>query len=308
MSLLNDIRATLASTAPGYRALIPNLPSSDSAWVLREDSQTCSVFFCLPLSMLALKINEEFANIKLYNLEQHISGAQINCLVLHCLDHSKREQFALICEDFINPAKRIEISTDPCGWWRSWSELLGNSSSDNSPHSVLGELLVWRRMFDIGVTMTWSGPDGSTHDLVGDVFDIEVKSTTQRYGKRITISGEHQLHVAQGKKLYLAFMRFEPSLGSESINSTLGHILSRGISSTHIERDLDRLGHPIGRHSRVESYLLHDAEIYEVTSSFPKIVPSSFFGGVLPAGIENIKYEVDLALLSPISALDSFIP
>jgi hypothetical protein len=308
MSLLNDIRATLASTAPGYRALIPNLPATESAWVLREDSQTCSVFFCLPLSMVALKINEEFANIKLYNLEQHISGSQINSLVLHCLDHSKREQFALICEDFINPAKRAEISADPYEWWKSWSELLGNSSSDASPHSVLGELLVWRRMFNSGVTMSWSGPDGSTHDLIGDVFDIEVKSTTQRYGKRITISGEHQLHVAQGKKLYLAFMRFEQSIGGECVNGVKSDLLSHGVNTTSLEKDLDHLGMPIGRHAREISYMLHDAEIYEVSSSFPKIVPSSFSGGVIPNGIEKIKYEVDLSLLTPISSLDSFVP
>jgi hypothetical protein len=65
---------------------------------------------------------------------------------------------------------------------------------------------------------------------------------------------------------------------------------------------------PIGRHAREISYMLHDAEIYEVSSSFPKIVPSSFSGGVIPNGIEKIKYEVDLSLLTPISSLDSFVP
>ena len=185
---------------------------------------------------------------------------------------------------------------------------MGNSSSDRSPHAVLGELLVWRRMFQINPTMRWAGPDSSSHDLVGMEFDVEVKSTIKRYGKRVTISGEHQLAVAKGKSLFLAFMRFEEGLGGESINSAKADLLRLGANGTDIEKHFESLGYQQGRSTRNKAYVLQEAEVYEVTNDFPKITPTSFAGGTTPVGIEQIKYEIDLLLLQPHSTLKEFEP
>jgi hypothetical protein len=163
-------------------------------------------------------------------------------------------------------------------------------------------------MHRIKKQMNWSGPDGSTHDLVGKSIDIEVKSTIKRYGKKVLVSGEHQLATAEGKRLFLAFMRFEVSDGGESINTLISELIALGANARDIEKDLSGMGYQSGKSTRAETYMLHDSEIYEVTNVFPKIIPSSFLTGIIPAGIEQIKYEVDLSIVAAFSSLDDFNP
>jgi len=308
MPYLDEIRTALAAIAPGYQQPIHGFPPNEPAWVMRGDAQTSTVFFCLPEDANNVVVYEEFANIRLQTIENHVNGAYRNCLVLHCLDHAQREKFALVSEDFLNPGRREFIAGNPSAWWREWSDLMGNSNSDQSPHAVLGELLVWRRMFQINQNMRWSGPDSSSHDIVGHDFDIEVKSTIKRYGKRVSISGEHQLSVANGKRLFLAFLRFEEGIGAQSINSAKNELIHLGAPDIDIENHLERMSYQQGRDTRSKEYALHEAELYQVTDVFPKITPASFIGGITPTGIEQIKYEVDLSLLQPYSTLDQFIP
>jgi hypothetical protein len=307
MSNLNNIRAELAAIAPNYQVPIPGFPPTAPAWAMRGDAQTSAVFFCLHVQLNPTAY-EEFANIRLETKDIHVNGALRNCLLLVCLDHSQREKFSLICDDFLDPAKRNQIAQNPAQWWSEWSELLGNSVSEQCPHSVLGELMVWNRMFQINQVMSWSGPDSASHDLVGTHFDIEVKSTIQRYGKRVTISGEHQLAVANGKRLFLVFMRFEDGVGNNSINSLKADLLQRGASGVDIENKLDKMKYQSGKSTRSKTYMLHDAEVYEVTNAFPSITPANFIGGVTPRGIEQIKYEIDLSLLQTVNTVDQFVP
>lgn len=308
MAYLDEIRAGLASIAPGYQEPIHGFPQNQPAWVMRSDAQTSGVFFCLPHEAHSVVVFEEFANIRLKTFQHHVQGELRNCLLLHCLDHTQREKFALVCADFLDPVRRDFVSSNPSDWWTEWSNLMGNSSGDQSPHAILGELLVWRRMFQINQSMRWSGPDSSSHDLVGTEFDVEVKSTIKRYGKMVTISGEHQLSIAKGKKLFLAFMRFENSLVDECIDSTKAQLVRLGAKDSDIEGRLEKMGYQQGRSTRKKGYLLQEAEIYEITNEFPKITPASFVEGVTPPGIEQIRYEIDLLLIKPYSTLDSFSP
>ncbi|MCX8513225.1 MAG: PD-(D/E)XK motif protein, partial [Chthoniobacteraceae bacterium] len=241
-------------------------------------------------------------------IDIRVQGTLRNCLALVCLDHSQREKFSLVCDDFLDPAKRVLISNDPAEWWEEWSELMGNSNSDQSPHAVLGELLVWQSMYKIKQRMNWSGPDASSHDLVGIDFDIEVKSTIKRYGKRVTVSGEHQLSVANGKRLFLIFMRFEATAGGNSINSVIANLMHYGANGTTIQNNLAKMRYQTGKSTRAKTYMVHDAEVYEVSNTFPRITPAAFAGGVTPMGIEQIKYEIDLSLIKPYSTLDQFSP
>lgn len=308
MSHLEEIRVELASIAPGYKARLRGFPENAAAWVLRSDANTSGVFFCLPIEFQTTVVYEEFSNIRLESLDIQVDGKQQTCLALHCLDHSRREMFALVCADFLDPNRRQVISENPSTWWSEWSELLGNSNKEQSPHSIVAELLVLNRMTELGLPMSWSGPNGSTHDLVGKEFDFEVKSTLKRQGKRVTISSEHQLSIASGKRLFLAFLRLEFHSGGESINSLVRRLDRLGWRNPSTETNLSKMSCQMGKGIRNISYLLHEAELYEVTDSFPKISPKVFINGVLPKGVENISYEVDLSLLNSFSSLDGFTP
>lgn len=306
MNQIDEIRSELAAIAPGFRTKLRSYPESQPAWVMRDESGKSGVFFALPINWETRVIYEEFSNVSLETVDAHVDGMLRNCLALYCLDHSQRENFSVICQSFLDPNQRSFVSADPARWWLEWSELMGNANQDHSPHSILAELFVWQYMLNSYLEIEWSGPNGSSHDLVGTKFDVEVKATTRHHGKQVTISSANQLGIAQGKRLFLAFIRMEPNIGSHSIETVKRNLTAKGVNEAKLEAQLRSMGSKQGMGNRSRTYMVHEAEIYEVGDNFPRIAPCSFVDGVLPSGIGNIKYDIDLSLLRPFSTLDGF--
>ena len=46
--------------------------------------------------------------------------------------------------------------------------------------------------------------------------------------------------------------------------------------------------------ARKRKFILHEMLKYKVDEKFPRIIPDSFIGGVIPAGITSITYTVNL--------------
>lgn len=216
-----------------------------------------------------------------------------------------RGEFALVCAEFIDPglngARRQALVADPVGWWRKWTTLLGNAIRVQTPYSVLGELLALEWILAAGETADWMGPRRQTHDIETPGTSYEVKSTIARYTSIIHVSGQHQLTAPQGRCLKLVHIRFEPGAepgpGFHTINSVVERLVAAGTDPQYLEGHLERLGFVQGRESRNAPYRILDSSIYDVGPGFPKIVPEAFAGGVVPAGIGKIQYEVDLGVL-----------
>lgn len=262
------------------------------------------------------KFSERFATVRMFTetLFLKLEGVERRFLLLTSSDESSRNEFAKVCESFIelgeSNIQRDLLISNPEIWWRTWKSLMGNSIREKMPYDIIGELLTYRNLLRLGKSdVVWNGSRKSTHDLETEEIDYEVKSTIKRYESVINISGQHQLNVTPNKKLYLIFYRFERSLTNGiSIDTLVDDLIDEGIERNNLERNLSALGYEDGQTSRSEKFnLLESEKVFSVDPDFPKISENSFIDNRIPLGVIKISYEVDLSILSSLSLSDTLL-
>lgn len=245
------------------------------------------------------EISEHFAGAHYFTGDILLDNSgQEHVLILVTQKEEIKDQFAALCAELLAPGKngelRKELSQSPVAWWMAWKELLGNKSVDMRVYDALGELWTLKHLAEHGEHAEWNGPDGATYDIDCESYYTEVKSTTARNKRQITLSNLFQLDPPEGKKLFLVLCQFESSLSGISINSMVDQLENLGYSRAAINEKLERLGLEKGMSARKRCYVLHAATKYAVDESFPAIRETSFVGGVLPSGVMNITYTVTL--------------
>ena len=203
-----------------------------------------------------------------------------------------------MCEELLSPGEngknRSLISQSPVAWWQEWKELLGNRNIDEKVYDTLGELCVLKYLSSIGEEANWDGPNSSTYDIEIENGFVEVKSTTSRSKREVTISNQFQLD-PPGKKLDLVLCQFEHSVqNGVSIDQVVEDLINMGISRDYLNSRLAKKGLEEGMSARKRTFILHDMLRYRITEEFPRITPASFIGGVMPLGITKITYTVSL--------------
>lgn len=184
------------------------------------------------------------------------------------------------------------------GRWRAlFSETPGPRLNKLEEIGLLGELLALRSLLGAGGSVvSWEGPTKSMHDFQSRDCHVEVKSTLAREGLRVTIHGVEQLDAANSEALYLLVYRLEESISGESLVDLI----------RDIEATVDDLMLFEGR-LRQAGFEWHQAASYEtryspsqvlcfdvLQPSFPRIVPSSFTGSIIPPGTLQLSYVADL--------------
>ena len=160
---------------------------------------------------------------------------------------------------------------------------------------MLAELLALHTLVIRGVGFEWSGPFGGVVDIKTPVTDYEVKSTISRYGAIVNISGQFQLAASSGKPLQLVHYRFVAVDDGLSIDLVCDRLIALGVDAAMLEGALQRLGMEAGCSTRKEAYDLLEVNSYAVDDDFPRIIPASFIGGVMPIGVFKFEYSVDLS-------------
>lgn len=294
--LLKEIQGGFANLDQSGRMLpIKAMPALCPAWVFREGDRFGVAVEC----SAPLEISEVFAGARLRTVERVIAGQQRRFLRLESSIEWLRNEFGVICEHMVSvesgTAARQALLADPLVWWERWRHLLGNALVDKHGYDVLAELLALETLVIGGCSCEWSGPFGGVVDIRTPTTDYEVKSTISRYGSVINISGQFQLAASSGKPLQLIHFRFEPVDEGLSIDLVCDRLVALGIDAALLEGALQRLGMEAGCSARKEAYNLLEALSYSVDDSFPRITPASFIGGVLPAGVVQFEYSVDLS-------------
>lgn len=248
-------------------------------------------------------VNEKFTSVNLIDnssIEAHskfeFDPDGNNYLLLRCNNMELTKEFSLLCADFVFPdtdgSNRKAIEEDPVSWWQSWKGLLGNISVDYIPYSVIAELFTYTLLLEKGYKVKWAGPDSSSHDILGEVFDIEVKSSCRKYENIVHIAGEYQLE-DNGKPLYLCFFKLESSSTGYSIDSLVEILVNTyGISRTELNNQLKRIGYPEGNSSRRQTYVILDMLVFHVDEDFPKITKKN--QDKWPQAFSKIEYELNL--------------
>lgn len=301
MNLVNEIRNYLANSEANKAYLIGNVDKDYPAYVFRDSDS-----FGVLVPYEGKKVYEEFSNVYMYSEFRSIGDIQGDWLFLCSQLEETRNTFATICADFVSPGNegrfRKALVNNPSKWWNDWKTAIGNRNSNKQPHTVVGELLVYEMLVKKGIKCKWTGSNYTTHDLMSDNCDYEIKSSTKRYGRMITVSGQYQF-LKGDKDLKLVYIKFEKNPGGISINDMVDRLSDLGISRESIDNELDRIGYRVGSSIRNEKYSVLESLEYNVDDSFPKIIPASFKGDSEPEGIQHIVYDVNLSILSG-TALD----
>jgi hypothetical protein len=200
-----------------------------------------------------------------------------------------------------------------------WRELLGPGRSELlSKERLLGlmaELLLLRRIAcrsPAAALNSWRGWESDRFDFETTGLAAEVKASSAREGRSVTIHGVTQLEPPEGATLYLNFVRLEPTqqAGGTSVPDLVRALIQSGVNSAELFRRLGLVGY---RASDEEAYRTRfnatECSLFRVDDSFPRIVRSSFVGGRLPERVATVRYRVDLAdyPIEPEPALDELV-
>lgn len=294
--LTEELISNWAGTPSGMFMNVVSLTNSGfETWTMRNRSE---YGVAVPIESDE-EISEYFSGAHLYTDKKILNESEErNILFLTCDKEDIIEPFAALCAELITPGNngelRKELENNPVAWWSQWKELLGNKNVDFRAYDVLGELWVLKYLTEHGEQAEWNGPNGATYDIDCSGYFAEVKSTTARNKRQITLSNLFQLDPPNGEKLYLILCQFESAQTGISINSLVHDLVQLGYSSDGLNEKLSKLGLEKGKTARKRNYIVHAVTKYEVDDKFPAIRPSSFINGSLPEGVMSITYNVTL--------------
>ena len=166
---------------------------------------------------------------------------------------------------------------------------------------LVAELLILNRLLDLSTAAwrTWRGPDGDRHDFRARGYSLEVKASLRAGTTEITINGLEQLEPPSGGgTLHLAHFVLEPVEGGLLTVSALGgQALAKANDPGRLRELLALVGCADTRDPEwnQHSFRIEKERLYWVSAEFPRIAPSSFASGIVPPGVVDATYRIDLA-------------
>ena len=144
----------------------------------------------------------------------------------------------------------------------------------------------------------WQGADADRHDFRSGSMSVEVKTSTRVGSPHVTISSHDQLFEPVGGLLFLRHYCMEKVAGGAITVATLAaDIMTRVSSPLKFREKLAAMGcgDPAAAEWNTLRFELQAVSTYRVVEGFPRITRASFPGGVLPVGIDKVRYRLDLS-------------
>ena len=165
---------------------------------------------------------------------------------------------------------------------------------------LVGELLVLIRLLEHAsdAWRAWRGPLGDRHDFRSGDHALEVKTSARVSASTITVSSLEQMAPPSGGSLHLLHIRLEEAAGGKLSISTLGRaVLGRADEPNRIRDCLAALGcdDVDSPQWNTTSFRLEAQTYYLVDDLFPRLTPNMLPEGIVPAGVSDITYQIDLA-------------
>ena len=233
-----------------------------------------------------------------------------NMLVFQLLDSTNREIFHQLCLDIISSCTTApdEPAVVELALRRTWRwHFLMRSGRDRrltleEQKGLIGELVVIQRYLlpvlpATDVVRAWLGPTGAPKDFEIGRFCIEAKARRGAAKQYVSISSEDQLDTASVDSLYLHVVDLSPapSDGTGMSVSDYAALVGEQIAQSApgavdaFEMLVISVGLRAGDDYSDELWIEGKSRVFEVTGSFPRIVPSD----LLP-GVANVRYSVHL--------------
>jgi hypothetical protein len=274
-------RAVLCALGPdNNRHLLIPVPSGD---YVRADTRSEAVHL-LPLVLQSTTQSTEYANLVLLRTDL------VDIFTGLCAD-----MMAALEARTTSPLVVVSQVLD------GWRELFrsGTQLGIEQLAGLFGELTFLDLLLDLDVRLVsaWRGPLRSPHDFVVGDRAVEVKATTSSEGRSVRIHGATQLEPPMGGELVLRWMRLDTSdpagTSVPEVAAAAARRLERPQELWHL---LARSGYLMADSTKYEAirFSVVEEACFRVTELFPRIVPSSFAGGV-PTGVSDLRYTVDLS-------------
>lgn len=246
------------------------------------------------------QIEDIFSGLTIYH-DQSIGGFGIICK----LDDANLERkFGYVCEDIVKDAYRFsgeDLFKYIVNQLKQWSGFLKpkrEGLSDEKYLGLWGELWViakhYLERFDAEkVAHSYNGPEGSSQDMSGLDFTLEVKSTYSKSPKELNISSLEQLDASceyQG----ICLLRVDLSENGESLE-TLVDVIEKHLSSDNDALMLFRrksselLGEASLKQMSIKNLTLQES-CWKVTADFPALKRTE-----IPVEIAKANYKITLA-------------
>ncbi len=257
---------------------------------------------------IVLPVASALPQAKGFNVERISIGNSDKWLALVRQPEGSQELFTRMVVDIIDLITRnvekeeLELYQLFIGRLHTWQEFMQKNHetlSLSAELGLVGELRFLEILLNSGLPLhtavdTWKGPVHGLQDFELGTGAVEVKSTLASNGFPARIMSLEQLDDSVRHPLFVCGCRF--SVGS------VGRTLTQRVDALRQQLALD--GHALNRFNTVllfAGYLDGHAEHYVrqfvntderfllVDSSFPRLVP-----GNVPAGIRQVRYEIDL--------------
>lgn len=291
MTIIEEIRNHFGSLTDGFREL-STTKSTCPAYTLRYNGE-----YGVAIDYdYEKEISEESTNAKISTRKIGLDNGCKKLLLLTCYDEEFRNEFALLCDTFVDPKQREFLLENPLEWWDKWIGLLGDRKGKKKVYNYIAEMIILNDLFEKDKSVYWSAQDKGSHDIECANASYEVKSTIKRSDLLVTISSQHQLF--SEKPLFLMFVRMEKSTLGVSINDMEGKMVKAGYDKDLLARQLDSFGLSKGSRIRDEKYKVLEIRKYTVDDDFPKITKDSFANATFPESVTKLIYTIDLANIS----------
>lgn len=233
-----------------------------------------------------------------------------------CVDRGSEDIFLRFAEDVLGDLR--DSSEGGSAFLRlvsRWRRLFGRGRDEllgpEQLAGIVGELLQLRRLVKLAgqaALAFWTGPRGEPHDFTGLCGDLEVKATLTRNGRRVSVNGVQQLDSRPDTSLALVHYALSRTPDGQSVPDMLSELESDGCSRLELLEALAGFGYRAGDERSYQDirFEVRERRAYDVIGeSFPRIIATSFADGVLPPGIAELGYVIDLTNEPPVPLTDS---
>lgn len=258
------------------------------------------------MTIEAKGISEDFCDLPPFEnldvlVKENPNGISIS---LALTDHELVKSFAVMCYDIAARSKRgetIEAATVIAfGCLRDWAALLKRRGSQglnrNEAMGLWGELSALDALFEstegleLQIVQGWRGPDGDQRDIGFNNTRVEVKTQLSTKSIGLKISSLDQLD-DRGNHLNVVLNRISPSDGGISVTGLIekirAHLTFTRLAQSEFERKIMLAQFDTDNKHCNENFGLDERFVYDITDSFPRLIP-----GNVPAGVKSAEYEI----------------
>ncbi|NTU50663.1 MAG: PD-(D/E)XK motif protein [Desulfobulbaceae bacterium] len=231
---------------------------------------------------------------------------------LVCTDTSQTATFSAIAQDIIRDLRqtsgplRDSIANALARWRAFWMVKVGEMSREDAL-GLFGELwflLRWLRFMSTSAVKQWQATHSARHDFQWPSASVEVKTAiTQVTSAPVHhITSLEQLTDPEQGRLYLFSLQVSEDVLSNNTLHSLVTSLTEFFQNdfqalTDFNDKLAARGYsPADHRAPSRPYRILAERLYHVTDGFPRLTRQSFQPNGLPAGIRDIKYEIDLSI------------